>query len=578
MLDNPIERAKAAMEADKVIKPKKLAIMTIVSGDKYQKIWERSEPFFNAYADKIGADLLVLKDIPASLPSPHWAKFSIYELLHKQYDRVAFIDADIIIRPDAPSLFDIVPEDMFGIFNEGLHSPRSICIYETMKVYNIKLPKWNGRDYYNTGVMVVSREHRHIFKIEEEIKPLRNSFGEQTYLNMRILSSGVRIFALHHKFNRMSLMDMLTGVSRLASYFVHYAGDGTRLLDKMDRDIEKWADDPSYQYKQKIIVWALGGLGDCVCAEPSIRYMRKEVHPDADIYVITKPRNMPFYKHIEGITLVNEGDIIPGDIDAVTEFYTHHSPTDKFTDFQISFANFSPLSLCQAVDWVSMNTMNRMMPLKDREIKLTYTNEDLQGVLSIEPNLKDLILVHAGSGWETKTFPVKWWQEVVDTLSNQGIRVGLIGEKVSDEHGYVPITCPPKGVDFRDKITIPQLVALISQAPVLVTNDSAPTHIGGAFDNYIILVPTCKHGDLLMPYRNGQQYYKAVSMYKRSISQDSPVRATDVKGWQTSHLPQGHSIWEYIPEAGDVAQQAVTFFMQSKGLFCINKLKEVVNE
>jgi hypothetical protein len=246
-------------------------------------------------------------------------------------------------------------------------------------------------------------------------------------------------------------------------------------------------------------------------------------------------------------------------------------------DFQVSFANMSPLLLCHAVDWVSLNTMNRMMPLKDRQIKLTYAPEDLQAVYDIEPNPEELVLIHAGRGWETKTFPLDWWQEIVDSLSAHGIRVGLIGAEVSDEHGYVPVKCPDNGVDFRDKLTVPQLVALISQGAVLVTNDSAPTHIAGAFDNYIILIPTCKDGDLLMPYRNGQQYYKARSMFKKMIYEDQPVRATDLNGWQTSHLPKGHGILEYIPDPQDVVRQAENFFSQSRKLVCLNKIKEAAN-
>lgn len=558
------------------MKPKQIAIMTIVSGEKYRKIWERSEPFFTAYADKCGADLLVLKEIPPNLPSPHWAKFSIYELLKKQYDRVAFIDADIIIRTDSPNIFELVPEEKFGIFNEGLYTPRSICIYEVKKVYNIELPAWDGKTYYNTGVMVASREHRHVFRVDDEVKPLRNHFGEQTYLNMKIIKSEIPVFRLPYKFNRMSLMDKLTGKTRLDCYFIHYAGDGDKLFEKMDRDIKRWAEDPSYQYKQKIFIWALGGLGDCITAEPTIRHMRNEVYKDADIYLMSNHHFL--YHHIDGIEFHAERDFPKEDVDAVSEFYTHPSPFDKFNDFAVSYSNFCPHLMVHAVDWVSMNTINRMMPLKDREIKLTYTDDDLEKVMEIYPDPEKLILIHAGKGWETKTFPLTWWQEIVDTLDKNGFKVGLIGKNVSNEHGYVPVECPPNGIDFRDKLTIPQLIALIAQAPVVVTNDSAPVHIAGAFDNYIILIPTCKEGDLLIPYRKGQQYYKAVCLQKREIHQDQPVRSTDVNGWQTSHLPSGHTIEEYIPEAGDVVKQAITFFMQSKKLICMDKLKEAVNE
>lgn len=240
----------------------KKAIVTIVSGDKFEEIWKRTEPFFLDYAEKCDAELVVLKGTDCKLPSPHWIKFSVHELLKKEFDRIAFIDADIIIRPDTPSLFDIVPEDFFGIFDEGEFTPRNICIYEVMKVYNVEGFRYDGRTYYNTGVMVFSRQHRHIFNVTEEVKPLRNSFGEQTFLNMKIMLSGCKILKLPYKFNRMSIMDRVYGISRLDSYLIHYAGDGNRLLEKMDRDIAQWKKDaPDYKYKQNIFIWALGEIG-----------------------------------------------------------------------------------------------------------------------------------------------------------------------------------------------------------------------------------------------------------------------------------------------------------------------------
>lgn len=558
------------------------AILTIVAGEKYQKIWQRAEPFFNAYADKCEADLLVMKELPP-LPSPHWAKFSIHELLKKKYDRIAFIDADILIRPDTPSLFDLVPEDQFGIFNEGTYSPRAMCIHEVKKVFNVELPKWDGKTYYNTGVMVVSREHRHIFSITEEIKPLRNSFGEQTYLNMKIMANDVKVFSLPFKFNRMSLMDRIVGVSRLDSYLVHYAGfdimfgEG-KTLEAMDRDIEKWKQNPEFKYKRKIFLWALGGLGDCIAAEPTIRYMRETLYPEADMYLLTKKYFHPLYRHIKGITFLEEGQILPEDIDAVCEFNTHPTIHDHNNEFATAFGNFCPHPLINSVDWVSIACINRQLARREKQIQMEYSKEDLTGVLKNCENPEELILVHAGMGWETKTFPLKYWQEIVDTLDSKGFKVGLIGSNVSKEHGYVPVVCPPNGVDLRDKTTIMEMAALIDLAPVLITNDSAPVFIAGAFDNYLIVIPTCKEGDLILPFRHEDQNYKAVCIGKKLIRDDEPVRITDLNGWQMSHLPKGHIIEEYIPETEDVIKQAIHFFMQSKKLICMNKHKEAVNE
>lgn len=524
------------------------AILTVVSGDKFEKIWQRSEPFFIKYAERCDADLLVLKGTENNLPSPHWIKFSIRDLLKKDYDRIAFVDADIIIRDDAPSLFDIVPEDQFGIFNEGAFTPRNVCIYEVMKVYNVKDFKYDGTTYYNTGVMVASRKHRHIFKVNDDIKPLRNSFGEQTYLNMKIMLSGEKIFPLHYKFNRLSIMDRITGMSRLDSYLIHYAGDGDKLLEKMDRDIERWKyDAPGYKYKKKLFIWALGGIGDVIAAEPTIRYIRNRIHRDADIWVMS--RDYPCYEHIEGINLSK--DYPKGEFDAVTEMNTHQLPWE-------GFGKYAPFQFTHCADWVSMCCLGRMLPDKDKQIQLSFADDDLKAVLDICPDAQDLVLVHPGVGWETKTFPVSYWQKIIDELIMNGFKVGIIGKRVNDQHSVLEVDAS-QCVDFRDKLTLKQLFALIASAKILITNDSAPVHIAGAFDNYIVLIPTCKHPDHIMPYRNGVKYYKAKALYKKLIEDDVFFEGEPGSVWQAKALPEGRKIDEYLPDVEEVILTTLEF-------------------
>lgn len=554
------------------MKEKRTAIMTIVAGPKYQKIWEMNESFFNSYADRIGADLLVLKDIPSHLPSPHWAKFSIYELLKKQYSRIAFIDADILIRPDTPSLFDVVPEDEFGIFNEGFYTPRSICLHEVKKVYDVDLPNWNGKDYYNTGVMVVSRKHRHIFKVNDAIKPLRNSFGEQTYLNMRIMQSGEKVHLLNHRYNRMSIMDRVTGMTRLDSYLVHYAGfdvmGGPTILESMKRDIEEWSNNPDFKFKQQIFIWSFGGAGDVVTAEPTVRFIREKAYPEADIYIMTKDPSL--YDHIKGVDI---RETYPeNSFDAILEFNTHFIEHGQFH-------GIVPHSQTHPVDWISQAILGRTLDMKDREIKLTYSDKDLEEVKAISGQLESMILIHAGRGWPTKSFPKSWWEEVVNSLVKKGHRVGLIGKEVNDEHGYVKIDV--EGVtDFRDKLSMKGLIALIAHAPVLITNDSLPLHIAGAFDNHIILIPTCKRGDCLLPYRKGSMYHKAVSLCKKTIDDDNPYTPTaevgwKVGGWQIGIFKDGHKIEDYLPEPQEVVKAATKFSVKvAKRQFYWGQIKE----
>jgi lipopolysaccharide biosynthesis glycosyltransferase len=548
----------------------KKAIITIVSGAKYQEIWKRSEPFFIRYAEKCDAELIVLQGVEGmKYPSPHWIKFGVYSLLKKEFDRIAYMDADIIIRDDCPSLFDIVPEDRFGIFNEGIFTPRAICIHEVKKVYNVDLKDWNGKDYYNTGVFVCSQEHRFIFKITEEIKPLRNSFGEQTYLNMKLFANPqVKMFFLSYKFNRMSLADRPTGMTRLDSYIIHYAGDGDKLLEKMDRDIKRWQEDgPEYKYKKKIFIWSMGGLGDCIAAEPSIRYMQKRVYPEEDVYVMSARHEL--YTHIPGIHLSEKYP--QGEFDAVYEMNTHQTPWSEF-------GKYCPFIYVHSVDWVSLATLGRMLPDKDKQIIQTYEPEHLKESTDISERLDDLVLVHPGVGWPSKTFPVEYWQKIIDDLAELGFRVGIIGKHINKEHSVLDVKCPPTGVDFRDKLSIKGLIALISKARILITNDSAPLFMAGAFNNYIVLLPTCKHPDMILPYRNGgNKYYRAAALYKKVIEDDEFKDPSAIKGWTMTLCPPGHTIEEYIPDTDDVVDKVIDFNDQWECSHCSTKLKEIEN-
>jgi lipopolysaccharide biosynthesis glycosyltransferase len=536
----------------------KLGILTIVAGDRYEKIWERSEPFFQAYAKKCGADLVVLTgEGAASLPSPHWLKFSIHELLRKDYNRIAFIDADIIIRDDAPSLFDVVPEDSFGIFNEGEFMPRAVCIHEVMKVYKIEDLEYDGRTYYNTGVMVVSRRHRFIFNVTEDIKPLRNHFGEQTFLNLKIMIARTKMHNLNYKFNRMSHMDRVSGMTRLDSYLIHYAGDGDNLLKKMDRDIQKWKEaNGKYEYRRKLFIWALGGLGDCIAAEPSIRYMREQLHNDADIWLMSIHHDI--YSHIDINRSLSYPKDYPEDFfDAIIEVNTHQLPWEDF-------GKYAPFQFVHCVDWVSMVTMGRMLPDKDKEIRLTFDQEAMNEVLAVDDSPEDLILVHPGIGWESKTFPLEYWQGIIDGLLDEGFRVGIIGkrgirnEKLKSYHSVLEVDAS-RCVDFRDKLSMKGLCALISRAKTLISNDSAPIHVAGAYDNNIILIPTCKHPDHILPYRNGSKHYKAKALYKKIIEDDVVFGNLAGDVFVSSYIPQGHVINEYLPEVEEVISTVKQF-------------------
>lgn len=120
-------------------------------------------------------------------------------------------------------------------------------------------------------------------------------------------------------------------------------------------------------------------------------------------------------------------------------------------------------------------------------------------------------------------------------------------------------------IDTRNLLSLDALIALISQAPVLLSNDSAPVHIAGAFDHEIILIPTCKHPDHILPYRRGRTDYKTQSLYRDLLLDDFPSAPTEIYGVEASAVPRA---WEnYLPAPAEVvAATAAAYATEKQGI------------
>lgn len=516
-------------------------VFTISIGQHYNKISKYTLPSIKKYAAKIGADFLNVTEVKKEYITQKWNKFYIHELLN-DYKRILYLDIDLIIREDCPSLFDIVPESKLGMFNEGRYSPRLDYLLQASEYYKEPLPKWNGK-FYNSGVMVISRKHKQLFKLPNGIDFVET---DQPYINLRIQKDKIEMFDLHYNFNRMDILDKFCGISRLNSYIVHYAGAPAEMIfDVMKKDIRQWKEDyPNFDYKRNIIVSVTAGMGDQLCAEPAIRYTLK-MYPDANVYVASHwPR---LFEHLD--VPVFQYSEWNGIQDAIMAMYT--CPDEEQSEHKLSHVLFHP------TDFASMSMIKRTIPNLEKTIKLKVDIEDVSYIVDFvnKRNKSNIVLVHPGKWWPSKTFPREWWQEVIDKISKK-YTVALIGKTIEDsdtlKQGFVDVTCPENGIDFRDITSLGQLIALVSMSRCLVTNDSAPLHIAGAFDNWIVLMPTCKHPDHILPYRKGTQYYKTHTFYKRLLIDDLEVRHTEFATDTIDKVPAGKTMYDYLPDPDDV--------------------------
>jgi len=518
----------------------KYLVLTIAIGDNYTELAKITHPSIKAYSERINSDFMVI-DKPYDLP--HWNKFEIFKLLTK-YDRIIYFDTDLVIRSDCPNLFEIVPEYELGVFNEGVFvHDRIISLKQAAEKFEIDV-NLTSPDYYNTGVMVVSRNHRNIFKKPQQV--FNTGYFEQDYINLQILKQKVKMCDLHYRYNRMSFLDTqrILGMPRHDSYIIHYAGapDFNELSNVVRADLEIWKNSsPEFKYTRKIVVSIGGGLGDQLCAEPVVRKITR-MYEDSDISVVT---NFPrFFEHLK-VKCFEPDELVIKD-QSILHLDTMPGPEKSI------IWRYMPHTLTNSTDFSSMCAIRRILPDLEKTIVLKAKLEGLSEILDIVglQDVSEFVLVHPGLGWPSKTFPKEWWNGIIDGLVEKNYKVGVIGKKISDTQGYVDVNIPEGVYDFRDLLSLDGLITLISQAKVLISNDSAPIHIAGAFDNYIILIPTCKHPDHVLPYRKGNKYYRSFALYKKLTIDAIDSSPHKIHG-QTLDYVIG-DIMDYLPDPEEV--------------------------
>jgi hypothetical protein len=110
----------------------KTVLVTLIIGTTYQDGWRGlCESGWRGYAERHGYDLIVI-DRPldnsarALSRSPAWQKCLILSpFVCGGYDRVVWVDSDVIINPAAPSITKGVPIERIGVTDEMFALPQS---------------------------------------------------------------------------------------------------------------------------------------------------------------------------------------------------------------------------------------------------------------------------------------------------------------------------------------------------------------------------------------------------------------------------------------------------------------------
>jgi heptosyltransferase-2 len=88
-----------------------------------------------------------------------------------------------------------------------------------------------------------------------------------------------------------------------------------------------------------------------------------------------------------------------------------------------------------------------------------------------------------GSIWNTKKYPIEYYERIIEYLIDRGHKVIITGSKQEEEMGkLLEKKFTGKLISAAGCMTITESIALLKESRILISNDSAPTHLGVCAD------------------------------------------------------------------------------------------------
>jgi hypothetical protein len=295
--------------------------------------------------------------------------------------------------------------------------------------------------------------------------------------------------------------------------------------------------------EKNLLITTWGGLGDQVCAEPTLRYALEQFGDKANLSLATYVPEV--FRHLKFKRVFDLEQEQP----AYDKYLTFQTICDQ-RDVAWSFLNHC---IINCVDFPSLSAFRCTLPIKAKEVKLFSTPIKI-------PDAS--VVVHPGKHWPSKTFPKEWWDEVLVCLRGFGLIPVIIGKDLDDARGTVDVSTEGC-VDLRNQLDLNGMVYLLQQAKVILTNDSSPIHIGASGHAFIGFVATCKHPDYISHWRMGQWSWRMKNLGRGGIWEHLdhlPNKADDVTVDQCD--PELLKSW--LPEPIEIAEWAACSVNQYK--------------
>lgn len=252
------------------------------------------------------------------------------------------------------------------------------------------------------------------------------------------------------------------------------------------------ADAVGRRVNENILFIVDGGLGDRICAEPTLRYALEQF-AEVDFSIATPVPEL--FAHLKFKDVYSSLDEPPRGVYLMLETYAYRNRlANQFFNANmmhgVDFASISALR-CQLPD--AYRAPRLEVPPSRAKVKCPLFTGDLTR-LALSPKY---VVLHAGDTWASRTLPAEFLNKMIWLLNKAGFTAVIVGICETRQR------LDPAGVaiDLRNALNLKDFLWLCKHAQHVVTNDSAPLHIAATGLGRIAYIPTVRPPEFLEHHR-----------------------------------------------------------------------------
>lgn len=229
------------------------------------------------------------------------------------------------------------------------------------------------------------------------------------------------------------------------------------------------------------------GMGDCLCAIPILRKLRREQQGGTGIVLFTfHPelfRNCPYVDRVHDIT----------DADARSRYRE---------GLKLFDTSRLPYHLLDTIDFMSIPAGLGQLSFREKQLEYFPAEEDRAGRYDV--------VLNTSVTWASRSWPQELWQRLADELAAEGYSVAVVGKDVfSRSDGMQKTSRGLRGcTDLTNILSLDQTYYTIAKAGVFVTCQNGLSVLSGATDTEVVVLDRSIEWSKYALYRHEDPHYR----------------------------------------------------------------------